>query len=518
MSAQGEEIDRDLRPNAAAMLAFLQSRAGETVSKQALMDAVWPDTHVTENSLYQCVAELRRHLEGSGQELRNVPRRGYRLVSVADGQATDKAAFIPPGIRRYLYGTAALAALLMAAASHWWLLRPEGDANPPAIRVAAFESFNDDPRWTRLGAAIAGDIANALADSPLLRVSFRDDGSAHYDLTGSVLEEQAVVQVQARLTDRATGQILWGETWRGPSDKLFDMQEQITARVAGTVSSEWSGEVAKHARTLAHLRGTDDLDAYEHFVIGVEHKHRFTPRDYELAAAHLRAAIALDPGFHKAWSSLAVVHALRGSNAATPEALEPIFAARIAAIEAAAALAPDDPQVLVQSNWLNGHRREVARAEQVLRRAVELAPNNADVLAEAAWIGNWRSEVGADSVAWSDRARALNPDWPDWYAVGAGMSRFNLGRYEEAVAELEAAPDFIERHLYTAAAEAHLGDMRAARAATARLLALKPDFNLETYITARAIHEPAVRARLESGARKAGVPFNPPASAAASSD
>ncbi|MDA7428806.1 hypothetical protein PGB28_10065 [Primorskyibacter aestuariivivens] len=95
--------------------------------------------------------------------------------------------------------------------------------------------------------------------------------------------------------------------------------------------------------------------------------------------------------------------------------------------------------------------------------------------------------------------------------MGAGISRFNLGRYEEAVTALSEAPEFIERHLYTAAAQAHLGNQDAAADATERLLRLKADFNLATYVMARAIHLPEVRTRLWSGAERAGVPLRPPA-------
>ncbi len=525
-TTSGREFDDSaLRPHAAAMLAYFRARPGEVVSKEELLDAVWPETHVSENSLYQCVSELRRALKDhAGMALQTVPRRGYRLVLEATGEEAGAGpgsgqVARPGGAALLGLGVLAGGMLVALAVLLWPGLKGEASlAERPSVLVGAFRNDSDDARWDRLGRALAGDIANTLSDEGWLRVIEGEQGAARYRLAGSIQAEGDRIAVQARLVEVSSGEIVWGETWRDGTGGFFAIQDAITDRVTGALRGTWTGAIASNDRRAVHRRGTENLDAYEHFLIGTEHKHRFTPADYEIAVAHLETAIALDPQFVQAWGTLAVVHALRGSNAATPEALAPIFADRIEAIEMAARLAPEEPQVLVQMNWLAGHRGETLRAEQLLRRAVELAPNNPDILAEAAWIGNWRGELGEDSVAWSDRSKVLNPDWPAWYAVGAGLSRFNLGQYRAAILALEEAPDFIERHLYTAAAAAHLGDQPAAEAARDRLLELKPDFSLDTYAVARAIHDPATRDRLYSGARAAGVPLSPRASAGASLD
>ena len=69
-----------LRPKTSAVLAHLLLNAGEVVPREALLDAVWPDVAVTDDSLTQCISEIRRALGEPGPRLlQTLPRRGYLL-------------------------------------------------------------------------------------------------------------------------------------------------------------------------------------------------------------------------------------------------------------------------------------------------------------------------------------------------------------------------------------------------------------------------------------------------------
>ena len=76
---QGERAA--LRPKALELLCVLGVHAGEVVGKEELIHRVWPDVVVTDDSLTQVVAEIRRCVGDKRREwLRTVPRRGYTLV------------------------------------------------------------------------------------------------------------------------------------------------------------------------------------------------------------------------------------------------------------------------------------------------------------------------------------------------------------------------------------------------------------------------------------------------------
>lgn len=70
-----------LRPQSAEVLKMLVQSRGELVTKSLLMDTVWADFSVTDDSLVQCISEIRKALGSEGHALvKTVPRRGYLLV------------------------------------------------------------------------------------------------------------------------------------------------------------------------------------------------------------------------------------------------------------------------------------------------------------------------------------------------------------------------------------------------------------------------------------------------------
>ena len=76
----GQEVT--LRSKSFDVLACLVDHHGRLVTKAELMEAVWPDTAVTENSLAQCIVEIRRVLDDDSQQLiRTVTRRGYLFTA-----------------------------------------------------------------------------------------------------------------------------------------------------------------------------------------------------------------------------------------------------------------------------------------------------------------------------------------------------------------------------------------------------------------------------------------------------
>jgi DNA-binding winged helix-turn-helix (wHTH) protein/quercetin dioxygenase-like cupin family protein len=89
-------VDVELRPKAFAVLLYLVERAGKLVSKDELVEAVWPDLAISDDSLAQCVLEVRRSLGDDTHGLiKTAPRRGYifddRVVAIADALPVETA-------------------------------------------------------------------------------------------------------------------------------------------------------------------------------------------------------------------------------------------------------------------------------------------------------------------------------------------------------------------------------------------------------------------------------------------
>jgi predicted ATPase/DNA-binding winged helix-turn-helix (wHTH) protein len=83
-------LEIKLRPKLYQALKYFVENPGRLISKQELMQAVWPDAFVTDDSLVQCVLELRRALKDGDQLLlKTVPRRGYLFVAEVSHTASE---------------------------------------------------------------------------------------------------------------------------------------------------------------------------------------------------------------------------------------------------------------------------------------------------------------------------------------------------------------------------------------------------------------------------------------------
>src|SRR5712692_4941209 len=90
----------DLRPKTFEVLCYLAENAGRLVPKQELFEAVWPTVTVCDDSLVQCIRELRQKLGDDDRRLiKTVPRRGYLLDVTVSAQApqslSDGSAAMP---------------------------------------------------------------------------------------------------------------------------------------------------------------------------------------------------------------------------------------------------------------------------------------------------------------------------------------------------------------------------------------------------------------------------------------
>jgi DNA-binding winged helix-turn-helix (wHTH) protein len=93
----GQEVR--LRPKSFEVLKYLVEHHGRLVSKNDLMRAVWADAFVTDDSLVQCLIEVRRALgDESRRYVKTVPRRGYIFelnVSESAGETPDRVPVAP---------------------------------------------------------------------------------------------------------------------------------------------------------------------------------------------------------------------------------------------------------------------------------------------------------------------------------------------------------------------------------------------------------------------------------------
>jgi len=151
LKRHGEEIT--LRAKSFEVLTYLVERHGRLVTKAELADSIWPDVSVADNSLAQCVLEIRRALDDDGSQLvRTVARRGYIFVALVTTPPVEfprpavEAApvLVPTPSTRPNWRVPRVAALLLALAGAgivvWLMHRP--DTKEPVL-YAQITSFTD---------------------------------------------------------------------------------------------------------------------------------------------------------------------------------------------------------------------------------------------------------------------------------------------------------------------------------------------------------------------------------------
>jgi DNA-binding winged helix-turn-helix (wHTH) protein/TolB-like protein len=180
-TAEGKAVD--LRSQSAEVLSALAARPGEIVSKDALMQAVWPDTFVTDDSLTQCIADIRRALGDDEHVIvETFPKRGYRLNADSSDAADSKAAAgTERAKRRFPRHGLVLAAIVLVAAVigvyygvEIWRAAPVRSSDMARIAVLPFDDISAGADKGYLSDAVAEGIITELARSKTYAVIARN--------------------------------------------------------------------------------------------------------------------------------------------------------------------------------------------------------------------------------------------------------------------------------------------------------------------------------------------------------
>ena len=167
-TADGAHVD--LRPRSFAVLRLLAENAGRVVTKDEIMGRIWDDVAVTDDSLTQCIADIRKAIADEDRRvLRTVPRRGYLLA--AEQRPAELRSRMP---------------------------------DRPSLAVMPFNSL-DGPAGDALAYGVASEIINELARNKDLRLIARDSSFplAGQHLTAPELGERLSVRYLIEGTVRA---------------------------------------------------------------------------------------------------------------------------------------------------------------------------------------------------------------------------------------------------------------------------------------------------------------------------
>ncbi|WP_265441164.1 winged helix-turn-helix domain-containing protein [Bradyrhizobium sp. SEMIA] len=226
-----------LRPRAWAVLRLLATRPGQLVSKDEIMDEVWSDCEVTEDSLVQAIGDIRRALGDAGRSaLKTMPRRGYMLV--VDAKPID--ATVVSGDTPRPSDTAELPAASMPHLSIVVLpfANIGGDPAQDDFVDGVTESLTTDLSRIAGSFVIGRNTAFTFKGKAVDTRQIGRDLNVRYVLEGSVQRGGNRFRLNAQLTDTETGSHFWADRFDKRAAELLDMQDEIVSRLANTLNAE----------------------------------------------------------------------------------------------------------------------------------------------------------------------------------------------------------------------------------------------------------------------------------------
>ena len=422
-----------LRPKTLEILRLLAGNAGRVLSKQQLMEAAWPNVHVGEDSLFQCIHEIRTALGDDKRKMvRVISGRGYLFQAEVTGAPVPAAPEIAPvsqpapavsdtkvatemsgepakqvfdfSRRRVAFASVAGFAILCTTVAVWMLSPGLIFARGPTnIAVMPIVDASNDSHVAQMAADVTGRLTDGLAKIENIRVLTPETGApkADFVVKGELQKSGQGWTIRTRMTDTATGEVTWTASYSvNPADTDLQMQQSRLAAGVG------------HALALRinELLNADTRSAAKNKVVieqATAHINQTSPERFQAAQAMLEKALAEDHGNVEVQVALAAL-LMRG----------------------------------VQMVWLNPAEREPAeaKAEALLQQTLRAKPNYIPAHEAYCRFLNATNQFSASLVACA-RALSLDP-WNGIALYHVGLAQIQTGRFEDALATFKQADRF----------------------------------------------------------------------------
>jgi len=194
-----------------------------------------------------------------------------------------------------------------------------------SLAVLPFTSLAVESDTDYLADGITESIINSLSQLPKLRVVPRGTVFAYKKrnvharsvglalnvdsiVTGRVVQQGGLVNIQAELVDVGRETQVWGDQYRYPVSDLMALQEQIAWQISEALRIRLTGQEKKRLKK----RPTDDSEAYQHFMRGRHYWAKWSPEGFRAAVEHFQAAIDRDPAYARAYAGLSDTYGAMG--------------------------------------------------------------------------------------------------------------------------------------------------------------------------------------------------------------
>ena len=285
-----------------------------------------------------------------------------------------------------------------------------------------------------------------------------DDWDLQYILEGSVRRGDSSIRVGVQLIRVDGRETLWAERFDAPLERVFAVQDEIAATVAGKLAVRIDDTRLDNAKR----QSIEAIPAYDCCLRGMDCLREGTLEGDEEARTFFQQALKIDSQCARAYSGLSLSH----FNEWTCQAWHLWDESESNAFDFAVKAAElDDKDAMAHSVLarVSRFRHQHEQADRHAARAMAINPNDAYVLIQNAIAKLFGGEP-EDGYELAQKAMKLNPLHGDWYLGIAGWNLFMMNRYDDALRFLVKAGEAIVNFVaYRAACAAIAGDLHRAR-------------------------------------------------------
>lgn len=408
-----------LRAKSLDVLIYLAERPGKVVSKTELLDAIWPDVTVSDESLERCISDIRAAISDQERRiLKTVARRGYILAVQVDSAIQEPA--VQHRTSKVL-AVSLFAVLAVAIALFTLLSRPQAD-QPQLLAVLPLQNVSGNPDADYFSEGLTEDLVTTLtrlktvgvvgtgssakfAKSELGPMDIGEKLGAKFLLSGRIQRNTQIISLALQLVDTSTGAQVWSGSYEGAPEGFVEGKANLVRKIATTLDAHIAiaelNEIASKPAT--------DLTSYDLVLQGnaLLRNIHLERRGEAISTARDRyqAAATIDPRSSRAAEGLANSYLMAWMEPSPGHKINEEF---------------QSPNIL---QW----------AADYARQAVELDETSASARATLGWVLYWQSGP-AEALALFDKANELDPGRVDWRY---GLMLSHGGRAVEAEAYMK---------------------------------------------------------------------------------
>jgi adenylate cyclase len=283
-----------LTPKAFDTLLVLVENSGRLVSKDDLINRVWPDTFADDNGLTRNISVLRKTLglNSEGQNyIETVPKYGYRFVgdvkSVNEEESTT---------------------LKSIAVIPFKLLSSESDKDYLGLGMAdaLITKFSSIKQVVVRPTSAVRKYTHSEIDL----MTIGKELGVEYILDGTVQVIADKMRLTAQLVETSRGTALWADKFDEKFTDILMVQDSISEQVVQSLMLKLSDE----ERTNFAKRYSENTEAYQEYLKGLYHSNKRTAEGLKKSVSYFKLAIKEDPQFAMAYAALADTYALLSFN------------------------------------------------------------------------------------------------------------------------------------------------------------------------------------------------------------